>query len=431
MPRIDNRSKSCNPSDRLFLTPSHTGSLPLSEPPPSLDRKGPPRPLLLVTLEGLSTAALGCYGSSWNATPAIDAIAAGGCTWDRWIATSDRSDELVRRWFTSPDKIDPLACWKGVGPVTLISDDPAFDTPNIGGRFDDTTVVAEETTALSRPASDLGETSLAKVIATAMDRDQRGPWSLMWIHSRFLTRCWDAPRDLFPVAEEETSEAPSDEPQLLDEPGQPINHRALEPLPPIFDQIEPPQIELDEQSHPDLIFSWMRTYGCQIRLFDLLLEVLLQSLSEEDPQLIVAGTSGMPLGQNGWIGPATGPLRSSGLRLPLIVSDRGPVRSHQLTSSDQMAGLITDLCDPHFRPLEPSQWSVSPRQGLGENGERSACVKTDSARAKCAITHPRWQWIRDCDGSDHLFLKPDDQDDVNDVGRLREDVIEQLSGYCK
>ena len=77
------------------------------------------RPLLVISIEGLATAAIGCYGSSWNQTPAMDQIAASGCVFDRWISTQDRQPGL-------PDclaKVDQwLEPWKGFGSTILISD---------------------------------------------------------------------------------------------------------------------------------------------------------------------------------------------------------------------------------------------------------------------------------------------------------------------
>ena len=380
------------------------------------------RPLVIVTLEGLATSAISCYGSSWNSTPAIDAIAGGGCVWDRWTATSDQPAVLLRNWVTPTSDLDPLARWKSAGKVELITDDERIaedeEAGGIASRFDHVHFVAENRERRREPAADLDQTHFGRVVAAAIDRDQRGPWSLLWIHSRVLTHCWDAPRELFPVADEETCQEPSEEIELAVHPDEALAP-ALETLPALFDQTEPPHLQLDEQRHPDLITCWMRTYGCQVRLVDLLLEVLLESLSVEDPQVVVAGTSGMSLGQNGWIGPAAGPLRSCDLRLPLIVSDRGPIRSPQLTPSDQMAEIISALACSDDPLISPRQWS--------DEVDSPTRILTASSRARLAITSPRWQLVRDLDGVDHLFLKPDDVEDANDVGKLRPDVVEQMT----
>jgi hypothetical protein len=377
------------------------------------------RPLVVVTLEGLAVSALGCYGSPWNSTPAIDAIAATGCVWDRWIAASDDPLRQLRRWITPTQQGDPLAAWKAAGSAELITDDSRLIDKGLGNRFDQAQHVCHDPTRARDVATEIEQTQFGRLVAAAIDRDQRGSWDLLWLHSRFLTQCWDAPRQLFPVSDEEIITEPSDEVELLVDPSAEAE-APLAPLPPWFESAEPPRVQLDSQSHPDLITSWMRTYGCQIRLVDLLLEVLLQSIRVDDPQLILAGASGMSLGQNGWIGPQAGPLRSCDLRLPLVVSDRGPLRSPHVTSTDSLAQIIASLADETTNPIPPSRWCE-------DDGELSPCVVTESSRASTAMTTSRWQLIRDLDGTEHLFLKPDDVEDANDVGRLRRDIVDQLT----
>jgi len=376
------------------------------------------RPLLVVTLEGLAVSSLGCYGSAWNSTPAIDAIAASGCVWDRWIAASDDPVHQFRRWIYPAQEGDPLAPWKAAGSAELITDDPRLTDDVLGDRFDQVQQIGQEPSRPREVATEIEQTRFGQLVAAAIDRDQRGSWDLLWLHSRFLAQCWDAPRQLFPVSDEEIVTEPSDEVELLADPTAEIE-APLAPLPPWFETAEPPHVQLHGQSHPDLITSWMRTYGCQIRLVDLLLEVLLQSIRADDPQVILAGASGMSLGQNGWIGPQAGPLRSCDLRLPLVVSDRGPLRSPHVTSTDSLAQVIPSLANESTDLIPPSRWCE-------DDGELSPCVTTESSRASIAMTTSRWQLIRDLDGTDHLYLKPDDVDDANDVGRLRPDIVDRL-----
>ena len=377
------------------------------------------RPLLVITLEGLAVSALGCYGSAWNSTPAIDAIAATGCLWDRWIAASDHPVHQFRRWTSPTQEGDPLGPWKSAGSTELITDDSRLIDQGLGDRFDQVQQICHESASPWNVATEIEQTRFGQLVAAAIDRDQAGAWDLLWLHSRFLTQCWDAPRQLFPVADEEIITEPSEEVELLTDPTAEAEV-PLAPLPPWFETAEPPRVQLHGQSHPDLVTCWMRTYGCQIRLVDLLLEVLLQSIHVDDPQVILAGASGMSLGQNGWIGPHAGPLRSCDLRLPLVVSDRGPLRSPHVTSTDSLAQLIPSLANDATDLIPPSRWCE-------DDGELNPCVTTESSRASTAMTTPRWQLIRDLDGTDHLFLKPDDVDDANDVGRRRRDIVEELS----
>jgi hypothetical protein len=43
-----------------------------------------------------------------------------------------------------------------------------------------------------------------------------------------------------------------------------------------------------------------------------------------------------------------------------------------------------------------------------------------------AITTDDWFYVRDQDESEHLFLKPDDVEDFNDVARIRVEIVEKF-----
>lgn len=372
------------------------------------------RPLLIITLEGLATSAIGCYGSPWNSTPAIDTIAAGGCVFDRWIATRDEPIEQLWRWLQPDPKHNWADRWRERDPIVLLSDDERLQGEQADA-FDETRLVPPSANPAA-PCDEIDQTRFGQMIAAAVERDAEGPWSLMWLHSRFLSQCWDAPRDLFPVeAEEIESELESDTSDLEGEPAV-----AADTPPPIFDQVLPPHLELDAQRHPDLVLSWMRTYGCQIRLVDLLTEVLVQSLEAEDLMIVLAGTSGMCLGQNGWVGHQAGPLRSCDLRLPLVISDVGPIRAPGITSADRFPSILHQLADGESDFLSTDTW-------CRHDDEMEPPVRTGGSRSQVAWTTPRWQYVQDSDGSDHLFLKPDDVDDTNDVSSLRPDVLQTFS----
>ncbi|MFK8111422.1 MAG: hypothetical protein AB8B91_04450 [Rubripirellula sp.] len=378
------------------------------------------QPLIVLSLEGLATSALSCYGSSWNQTPAMDGIASTAAVWDRWIATSDSPRELLRGVFESREW---TSNFRSHGTIELFTDTATLLDGVSGDCFDH--IEALQTSSpesTEQPVSEIVDTQFGQLIAAAMDRDAKEePWSVLWLHSDFLTKRWDAPRELFPI-DEIFEDQPSDELELLV-----ADSDSIEPLAAIasiFDSVIPPHFKLDSDPHPDLVTAWMRTYGCQVRLADLLIEVLLQSLEDYDPQVIVLGASGFQLGQNGWIGNQAGPLRSPEVRLPMIVSDCGPLRFPQLTPSSDLLGLLGGLCD---RDASESQQSgyLSPQRWRSPTNDLPP-VTTLSNRAKRAVTTPTWFCVQDEDDSEHLFLKPDDADDCNDVGRIRTDVIDQL-----
>ena len=259
-------------------------------------------------------------------------------------------------------------------------------------------------------------------MAAAIEQDSLtdGDWSLMWLHTNVLTQCWDAPRSLFPIDEIELDQEPAEFP---DEETPSQTSQSEEIVPPIMPGCEVPKMDLKGQdgvAHPDLVNSWMRTYGCQVRLLDLMIEILSQSLLRDDVRIMIIGTSGFALGQNGFIGHRIGPLRSCDCRLPIIISDTSPVRMPFPTPDTDLPSILRSLGSEELDWCGPDRW-------IGNANDSRDSIRTHSDRAEEAQTSDGWFFVRDCDHSEHLFLKPDDVEDHNDVARLRPDVVESIS----
>lgn len=421
----------------------HAGSAKLHAGEASSDL----RPLLVISASGLSTASLGCYGSSWNQTPAIDSLAAGGCVFDRWISTRDDDRDLPCCFDRVDQWIEP---WKQAGSTILVREPDrahrADAVQNVDGASEFDTLIqldAFEAPSASEirdhtgslgsplePAEEIDETRLAAQMATVIEQDATsdGDWSLMWLHTEFLKTCWDAPRFLFPIDEVEFDTEP--EPiESFDTSDQETDRPSI---PAIMPGCQVPRIDLNDPrvpslDHPDLVTSWMRTYGCQVRLLDLMIQILTQSLIRDDVRIMVLGTSGFSLGQNGWIGHRAGPLRSLDCRLPMIVGNSGPIRMPQPTPSDQLTTILRELGGTCGTKDGSMTW-CSPDRWVESSGPSQHPVSTKSDRALDAITTPGWFFVRDPDQSEHLFLKPDDVEDYNDVARLRPDVVDTLGG---
>lgn len=415
----------------------------MSEPPAPIDDRR--RPLLIVSLEGLATTALGCYGSSWSQTPSIDRVAARGAVWDRLIASETDPLEVLRTWFALRVRESWQHRCREIGSLELITDDRAVADPSFSEAFDRVVLVddgdAEPREASTgsaadreaKPAETPEETGFARVIAAATERaaDPECTWGAIWLHSQFLTRCWDAPRDL--VLHDEWDDDGGD-PHEADADRNDAASAASTPdrVSPVFSQTAPPQVRLDPDGHPDVATSWMRTYACQVRLADLLIGILRASLADVDPVLVVTGTSGFGLGENGWIGHACGPLRSGQIRLPLIVGHDTPIRSLRVTPANDLPKILAASSD-RSRPIIPVEtWaeaddefvpSVVTRDADDEAGSGATAVS--DATARIGVTTSRWFLSGGPEG-DSLFFKPDDVNDVNDVGRLEPEVVERM-----
>lgn len=389
-----------------------------------------PRPLLVLSLEGLTPAALGCYGSSWNRTPAIDAIADTGCVWDRWLATDDQPSKMFLQMVESLDQTNHWKeKWQANGTIDLIT-----DVEDIADKFEKlpfdrmVSLHDREQQWNQSPAEDIVDTQLGQLVAAAIERDaEEDDWSILWLHSDFLTKRWDAPRYMTLIDEgDEDSLAPSDEVELLENADE-VTER-VEKLPAYFEDLTPPSLQLPAEVHPDLVMSWMRTYGCQIRMLDVLIEILLTSLQAEDPHVLIVGTSGFQLGQHGWVGHRLGPLRSADIRLPLIVSDLGPLHLPQLSGGNTFPKILDQIAN-HSSPDRSGSLLWSPEQWC--QSDEGTSVITRSDRTAHAVTTPDWFYVQDHDQSEHLYLKPDDIDDFNNVARLRPDIVEQFTNAQK
>jgi len=180
-------------------------------------------------------------------------------------------------------------------------------------------------------------------------------------------------------------------------------------------------VVLSEQDDPDWVFAWMQRYAAQVRIIDAMLDVMVASTTLRRARWVIAGTSGFSLGQNGRIGHRIGPIRSPEIRLPLVVSTGGPLRVPTLESADGFPDLLQRLAAA--APLvEPEAWFAGQEEFAPQ-------VRTDSDRAACAVTSPKWFLTESNEPAEspRLFLKPDDTDDVNDVARLRRDVVDTLA----
>lgn len=396
-----------------------------------------PKRWVVLSLDALATSAINAYGSPWNETPAMDQMVAMGMVYDRVVATSDDSVELLAQlwgqrngdqsWIEQCHASGRIELFVNAGPQ-------AVELAKLAERFafDQCTLIESIPEALqdAQPSDEIESTAMAKLLLPVLERitDPSAPnWSILWAHSDSLTRCWDAPRWLFPIEEDEEDEEPIDQLDWsledYETQASPVDAEASvrEKPPAIFESLAVPFFAVSPDSHPDLITSWMQTYGCQVRLLDRLIAILMEAIeaSDGDIGLALIGTSGMSLGQNGWIGHRAGPIRSPQVHLPVILFDNEGygIRTPGLRAiHDVMSSMVAS----------PDQSSrVSPQQWALDDALPEFAIETRSSRAERVLTTNEWFFVREGDHS-RLFLKPDDRDDMNDIADRCRDVVESM-----
>jgi hypothetical protein len=408
---------------------------------------------VVVSLDGLATAALGAYGSSWNETPAIDHMAALGTIWDRAIVSNDDSVDVLRAlWSRSSQGTTWIDACRQSGRVELFlsAGIQANQIAALSGElgFDQCTLVESDTstdtdtsvaTSAAPPscADDVETTALAKLLIPVIERlgepgtKQTRDWSVLWVHGDSLLRCWDAPRWLFPVDEDqdEDMEEPVDQLDWSMEDFEQASYgddafaESREKPPSLFESTTVPFFELGNDAHPDLVTSWMQTYACQIRLVDRLLQLLLDVINETDGEIGLAliGTSGFSLGQNGWIGHRAGPIRSPQIHVPAISLDGAGygIRVPGAHAIEEVSDWLRPLDrDSDLARISPKQWGV-------EESNPDVSIETQSRRADRVITTAEWFFVREAERAS-LYLKPDDRDDTNDVADRCREIVEAM-----
>lgn len=363
-------------------------------------------------MEGLATSPLGCYGCSWNDTPAIDSLAARGVVWDRWTSPIDRSGGTMTRWLR--DSGDTLRRHAESGGAVFVTDDPKLSVPDEYAGF--TTSIVLKPTLKRLPSESIEDTALAQTFAAAINAVEPTT-RLLWIHSGVLRDHWDAPPDDEEIVEENTEPV---------EDGEPVDPFTVpEPLR-LPTSTDPPAYQLTSNDDPDRLFLWMNRYASQVRLLDQMIEMMLKSFSSRKPTLLLAGASGFSLGENGWVGHHVGPLRSQDIRLPMLVSRGGPLRVPAMQSALELPDVLERLSDG----LGENGAIISPSQWCKTQDPFAPSIQTQSDRAATAISTPTWFYVCDSDepGDAKLFLKPDDVTDFNDISRLRREVMDRFAG---
>jgi len=374
--------------------------------------------ILVLAIDGLRAAALGAYGNTAFATPAMDQLAAESFLLDACFADAVELPQLYRALWQSVHPLRHAAAATASAPLpqwlaehgyeaTLITDEPAVAAFPAAAAFDE---LIELPADPPTRAGDMTDTALARVFAAVLDQvqsvgDRSLDRQLIWLHARGMYGPWDAPLEL--------------QERLLErEDGDP----------PPADVLEPPDLVLDDASDPDAAFRWSCAYAAQIMVLDACVEALHESL---DGWLVVlCGVRGFPLGEHQRVGGVDGRLCVEQLHAPMLWrfpdGAGGLTRSRQLASHLDLLPTLVDWLGPRdsvqrldgvsLFPLVQPAAAALPRELVGVGGNDARAIRNDA-----------WTLRRiAADAPVQLFVRPDDRWEANDVAALCPEVVDDL-----
>jgi arylsulfatase A-like enzyme len=379
--------------------------------------------VLVLAARGLQAAYMGCYGNPWIATPNLDALAASGVVFDQHFA--DRADAAGARrtWrdgrhhlpdpsYSEPpadgrtDLIDQLAK-RGIATCLVLDDGRPVESGFEAGWNE-----------VERAASFDG---VLEAAGAALNRlAQRDGW-LLWVDLAVLVPPWDTPEEfLAPYFAVE----PADDPEEEDEDEEELNEEmeVEEPLTPISDPIRGP---IDPSDH--VLFDRLQSsYAAAVTRLDDGVGRLLERLGDldgaEDTLVVWTADCGQALGEHGGVGAAPPSAHEEMAHLPLILSlpgaDEAGRRVAALTQAVDLAPTLADVFEVELssaqgRTLLPLVYGAAEEiRSYVCSGARSGDALEWSLRtAKYALLLP----AQAESGGARLYVKPDDQYEVNNV----------------
>lgn len=379
--------------------------------------------LLCLAIDRLHVGYLGCYGSTWVATPAIDRLASTGFVFDQAVVDSLDLAAAYDSWWRGTHVAERRAepggptfaeRAKAAGLQTfLAADDPLVLDHSAGAAFDDVLELPASPTVADL-ATDVNLTHAAQSFAAISQRlgELREPFAA-WIHSGTLGGAWDAPAGF--------------RERYRDEEDPPI---------PTFTALQSQTLARDADL--DDRFAIAMAYAGQVSLVDACLGGLLEHLEEtgldERTAILLLSPRGLALGEHREVGFHDRRLYAENVHVPWILrlpAGRGRLRRSQA---------LVQPCDltPTIAELLSSP-KVDASRGFGRSlvplvdgdavtvRDRAPIVGAD----EIGLRTPHWS-LRVVDNAAaagdraELFVKPDDFWEVNDVADRLPEVAEEL-----
>lgn len=394
-----------------------------------------PPSVLVVVIDGLRASALGAYGNTSFATPALDRFAAESLLFDWCYAPSaDLNDDYRALWHSihparsndRPSISLPQTFADRGYATTLITDEPMLNLVTAAADFHRTVLAADAFPASEQNdrANNPSETAFARFFAAATDivaQPIEDKPQLLWLHTRGMYGGWDAP-----VSFQRT---------LLDEAD-----------PPPVESSTPPDFVVDPRDDPDAAFRYCCAYAAQIMVLDACWESFLGAMNADahNPWLVMLlGARGFPLGEHSRIGGVDPRLYADQLHVPWLIRFPGNLgrlaRSGILTCHLDVLPTLVDWIDggaqsggsafdgTSILPVASAARTVCRDAILATSASARAirtaawCLRSEKAATNDAI-------LSDAAAApaSELFVRPDDRWEANDVAKLCPEIVQEL-----
>ena len=416
-----------------------------------------PRYAVIVTVEGLGTNLVGCYGGAIAPTKNLDSFACRSIVFDQFWADTYRPIDILESMWTgvhfairsaNPGAKEPrFDCESILERAMLITDSVDLVDESTRDDFGSVLLIESPTDDSSDglEGDDFDSIDLEKIDSEDEDEDSGdaqpqitrlfqaalGKWvtqldefPILWIHSRGLNGTWDAPYEYRCV--------------MCDEG---------DPEPP-FDMV-PAQLKITEDTDPDEVFGLACSMGAQSMVLDdawaMIEEVLEEIGVASDCLQILAGVQGYPIGEHGFVGQIAEGLYAETLHLPLIVRpgnqlDVG-VRVPFMVQPNSILKTIenwlehdtntTCMVDDGVRTDLERETSTLPAENWPMKNQLAYSVYQSQVHVAVPAWSCRWS-TKTRDESDavqrvELFATPDDRWQQNEVSQRAHAIVDELT----
>jgi len=290
--------------------------------------------VLILNVEGLRAEFLGPYGNDWIDTPHFNRLAVEGFVFDHCLAGGIKPRKRLTALWTgchptqsslaeSPSSVGIDNCLPhlfrqaGWSTILVSASDAVIQHPG-SIAFDEHRLVAPVKVAddegwqdpnelvddpaqlvpVGQPAQDWSETRTAAIFSELIELIERSERQcFIWCQLTTLNSVWEAPLDIR---------------ERFREPGDP----------PIWPGINIPRARFGKDVDPDVYLPFVQAYAAEVHILDLclggLLEVIGRLRSQSPWVVVLVSSSGLPLGEHGYLGVLNAPYHAELLHVPLF-----------------------------------------------------------------------------------------------------------------